>query len=191
MLLITLLITTFSISPSATELSPKSSSSVCWVIFPSDWVMCIPALLSWLFWRHPNYPAGSCSLCATGLVRGGHGPLPAPQAQHQQRGFLPTAVTNPDYQRETEPPVHKGRKEDDSQPSYQQKTGSRTPCAPDSKDASVSWIKQRCCVVVAQSLSHVRLFATLWTVAWQAPLSMGYWSGLQFLTPGDIPDPGM
>ena len=37
--------------------------------------------------------------------------------------------------------------------------------------------------VHAQSLSHVRLFATPWTVARQAPLSMGfsrqeYWSGL-------------
>ena len=65
MLLITPLINTFSISPSTTELSPKSSSSssVCWFIFPSDWVMCIPALLPWLFWRHPDYPAGSCSFC--------------------------------------------------------------------------------------------------------------------------------
>ena len=47
----------------------------------------------------------------------------------------------------------------------------------------------------AQSLSHVRLFATSWTVAHQAPLSMEffrqeYWSGLPFLTPGDLPDPG-
>ena len=37
--------------------------------------------------------------------------------------------------------------------------------------------------------------ATLWTVARQAPLSMGfcrqeYWSGLLFLSPGDLPDPG-
>ena len=40
------------------------------------------------------------------------------------------------------------------------------------------------------SLNHVHLFATLWTVAHQAPLSMGlfgqeYWSGLPFLYPGD------
>ena len=38
--------------------------------------------------------------------------------------------------------------------------------------------------------------ATLWTVAFQAPLSMrfsrqGYWSGLPFLSPGDLPDPGI
>ena len=47
-----------------------------------------------------------------------------------------------------------------------------------------------------KSLSHVRLFATLWTVAYQASLSMGfsrqeYWSGLQFPSPGDLPDPGI
>ena len=45
-----------------------------------------------------------------------------------------------------------------------------------------------------KSLSRVRLFATLWTVALQAPLSMGfsrqeYWSGLPFPSPGDLPDP--
>ena len=39
-------------------------------------------------------------------------------------------------------------------------------------------------------------FATPWTVAHQAPLSMGfsrqeYWSGLSFPPPGDLPDPGM
>ena len=45
-------------------------------------------------------------------------------------------------------------------------------------------------------LSCVRLFAIPWTVAHQAPLSMGflgqeYWSGLPFPTPGDLPDPGI
>ena len=45
-------------------------------------------------------------------------------------------------------------------------------------------------------LSRVRLFATPWTVAYQAPLSMGfsrqeYWSGLPFPSPGDLPDPGV
>ena len=45
-------------------------------------------------------------------------------------------------------------------------------------------------------LSRVRLFATLWTVAPQAPLSMGfsrqeYWRGLPSPSPGDLPDPGM
>ena len=38
--------------------------------------------------------------------------------------------------------------------------------------------------------------ATLWTVAHQAPLSMGfsreeYWSGLPFPSLGDLPGPGM
>ena len=45
-------------------------------------------------------------------------------------------------------------------------------------------------------LSRVRLFATLWTVACQAPLSMGfsrqeYWSGLPCPSPGYFPDPGI
>ena len=45
-------------------------------------------------------------------------------------------------------------------------------------------------------LSCVQLFATPWTVAYQAPLSMGFsrqecWSGLPFPSPGDLPDPGI
>ena len=47
-----------------------------------------------------------------------------------------------------------------------------------------------------KSLSHVQLFATPWIVAYQAPPSMGfsrqgYWSGLPFPSPGDLPDPGI
>ena len=43
-------------------------------------------------------------------------------------------------------------------------------------------------------LSHVQLFVTLWTIACQAPLSMGfsrqeYWSRLPFPSPGDLPNP--
>ena len=50
--------------------------------------------------------------------------------------------------------------------------------------------------VKVKSLSHVRLFATPWTVAYQASPSMGffrqeYWSGLPFPSPGDLPDPGI
>ena len=46
------------------------------------------------------------------------------------------------------------------------------------------------------SVSRVQLFATPWTDARQAPLSMGfsrqeYWSGLPFPPPGDLPDPGI
>ena len=45
-----------------------------------------------------------------------------------------------------------------------------------------------------KSLSRVRLFATPWTVAYQAPPSVGfsrqeYWSGLPFPSPGDLPNP--
>ena len=51
------------------------------------------------------------------------------------------------------------------------------------------------CVRVLRHFSHVQLFATLWTVACQAPLSMGfsrqeYWSGLPCTSPGHLPDPG-
>ena len=45
-------------------------------------------------------------------------------------------------------------------------------------------------------LSRARLFATPWTIAYQAPPSMGfsrqeYWSGLPFPSPGDLPHPGI
>ena len=50
-----------------------------------------------------------------------------------------------------------------------------------------------CCV---QLLSHVWLFAALWTVPCQVPLSMGfprqeYWSVLPFPPPRDLPDAGI
>ena len=50
--------------------------------------------------------------------------------------------------------------------------------------------------VKVKSLSRVRLFATPWTVANQAPPSMGFsmqecWSGLPFPSPGGLPDPGI
>ena len=45
-------------------------------------------------------------------------------------------------------------------------------------------------------LSHVQLFATPWTVAYQASLSMGfskqeYWNGVPFPSPGDLLNPGI
>ena len=51
-------------------------------------------------------------------------------------------------------------------------------------------------VVVVKLLSRVRLFATPWTVAYQALPSMGfsrqeYWSGVPFPSPEDLPDPGI
>ena len=50
-------------------------------------------------------------------------------------------------------------------------------------DINTVYIYMLCC-----SLSHVQLFVTLRTVAFQAPLSMGfsrpdYWSGLPFPSP--------
>ena len=51
-------------------------------------------------------------------------------------------------------------------------------------------------VCMLSRFSHVQLFATLWTVAHQAPLSIGfsrqeYWSGLPCPSPGNLPDPGI
>ena len=53
-----------------------------------------------------------------------------------------------------------------------------------------AWGKEGACQICvhAQWISHVRLFATPWTVPCQAPLSMGfsrqeYWSGLPFPSP--------
>ena len=59
-----------------------------------------------------------------------------------------------------------------------------------SKSQSVKGHKER----KVKSLSRVRLFATPWTITYQACLSMGfsrqeYWSGLPFPSPGDLPDP--
>ena len=49
---------------------------------------------------------------------------------------------------------------------------------------------------VLSRFCHVRLFVTLWTIAHQVPLSLAfsrqeYWSGLQCLPPGDLPNPGI
>ena len=49
---------------------------------------------------------------------------------------------------------------------------------------------------VKRSLCRVQRFVTPWTVAYQAPLSLGlsrqeYWSGWPFLSPGDLPSPGI
>ena len=52
------------------------------------------------------------------------------------------------------------------------------------------------CMCMLSHISHVQLFVTLWTVAYQAPLSMGfsrkeYWSGLPCPPPGDLSNPGI
>ena len=66
---------------------------------------------------------------------------------------------------------------------------------PDLTDLNILAIKaMRVCVL--SRFSHVQLVVTLWTVACQAPLSMGFsrqenWSVLPFPPPGDHPDPGI
>ena len=57
-----------------------------------------------------------------------------------------------------------------------------------------STFDQKFVVVALQSLSHAQLFETSWTIAQQAPLSVGfakqeYWSGFPFPSPGDLPKP--
>ena len=52
------------------------------------------------------------------------------------------------------------------------------------------------CACVLSHFSHVQLLATLWTITLQIPLSTGfsrqeYWSGLQCLPPGDLPNSGI
>ena len=52
-----------------------------------------------------------------------------------------------------------------------------------------------CVCARARTLSCVQLFATPWTAARHAPLSVGlswqeYWSGLPRPPPGDLPEPG-
>ena len=59
-----------------------------------------------------------------------------------------------------------------------------------------SWTLISCVKSKWESLSRVRLFVTPWTVAHQAPVSIGfsrqeYWSGWPFPSPGDLPDPGI
>ena len=58
------------------------------------------------------------------------------------------------------------------------------------------WLGHAGSPVCARVISRVQLYATQWTIARQAPLSVGvfkqeYWSGLPFLPPGDLPDPGL
>ena len=58
------------------------------------------------------------------------------------------------------------------------------------------WLWSDCLKVKVKSLSPVRLFATPWIVAYQAPQSMEfsrqeYWSGFPFPSPGDLSNPGI
>ena len=59
---------------------------------------------------------------------------------------------------------------------------------------SCYWFTVFACVL--SHFGHVQYFATLWLVAHQAPMSMGfsrqeYWSGFSLPSPGDLPDPGI
>ena len=59
-----------------------------------------------------------------------------------------------------------------------------------------SYFIQAYLVCMLSHFNQVWLFATPWTVAFQAPLSMGfsrqeYWNGLLCPPPGDLPDPGI
>ena len=52
-----------------------------------------------------------------------------------------------------------------------------------------------CCPCLLSCFSRAQLCETLWTVAHQAPLSLGfsrkkYWSGMPCLPSGDLPNPG-
>ena len=62
----------------------------------------------------------------------------------------------------------------------------------------LGWGREQCRAMAkwVKSLSHIRLFATPWTIAYQVPPSMGfsrqeYWSGLPFPSPGDLPYAGI
>ena len=62
-----------------------------------------------------------------------------------------------------------------------------------SPDRGVNYLSQAC---MPSYFSHVQLFATPWTVAHQAPLSMGFsrqefWSGLPRPLPCHLPNPGI
>ena len=67
------------------------------------------------------------------------------------------------------------------------------------KQENLGWLtnlKEAKSFFEVKSRSHVQLFVTPWTVAYQAPPSMEfsrqeYWSGVPFPSPGDIPKPGI
>ena len=64
------------------------------------------------------------------------------------------------------------------------------------QDSWASFMAQLVKKVKVKSLGHVWLFATPWTVAYQASPTMEfsrqeYWNGLPFPSPGDPPNPGI
>ena len=58
------------------------------------------------------------------------------------------------------------------------------------------WVQSLLVHTILSCFNHVQLCVTLWTTAYQAPLSMGfsrqeYWSGLPCPPPEDLPNPGI
>ena len=87
-------------------------------------------------------------------------------------------------------------------PSYSQDTLQQTqPCPEPQHNSARGAVSPRLSphetpLLPPRHFSHVRLFATPWTIAYQAPLPMGfprqeYWSGLSCPPLGDLPDPGI
>ena len=69
----------------------------------------------------------------------------------------------------------------------------KTVLAHNSSSVKNYWMNWYFCVCVLNPLSCVWRFLTLWTIACQSPLSMGfsrqeYWCGLPCSPPGDLPD---
>ena len=67
---------------------------------------------------------------------------------------------------------------------------------PPASDYKVQILAAGQCACMLHCFTCVRLFATLWAIACQAPLSMGfskqdYWNGLLCSPSGDLPDPGI
>ena len=77
-----------------------------------------------------------------------------------------------------------------------ERAGHREAPYPDAYSQPPRWALQAAALQrCVKLLSRDQLFATPWTVAYQAPSSMGfsrqeYWSGLPFPSPGDLPNPG-
>ena len=79
------------------------------------------------------------------------------------------------------------------------------PAAPHRSVVLALWVKDGfhlppACVslplLLLSPFSHIRLFVILWTIAHQAPLTMGFsrrehWSGLPCPPPGHLPNPGI
>ena len=73
-------------------------------------------------------------------------------------------------------------------------SGSEAEMHKQSRGTRVTTVPLYMCVFLPNPFSCVWLFATLWTIAHQASLSMGfsshvYWSGLSCPPPGNLPDP--